>query len=268
MTPKRLHNNNSIRIEQLDFGKRTQDSTAIKAPVKLALYIIKDPQELIAFNLPVEGDPSNPAFSYSKILWQAFANFFIKTAAAPFNALASLAGTNPKDLEVIEFDYAQDSLQDKQIEALSDIAQIMQKKPKLLFRFTQFTNLSELQKKLAVNKAKEVFLNQQSLADSVSIDNLIPTVDVASDTFRTFVRTRVPQVDSIGIEPACMKLFTPTELKEEMEQLIASRNKQVADFFRSKYPTIADKVEVQLPDLNNTPEELRFPHFKTEVSIQ
>ena len=99
MSKTNLLNQNTIKVDELEFGKRTKDTTAVKAPVRLGLYLMKDAKDVIAFDLPVEGNPSDPKFKLGKIIWRTFTNLLVKVATSPFRALAGLAGTNPESLE-------------------------------------------------------------------------------------------------------------------------------------------------------------------------
>jgi len=268
MTPVKLSNQNKIRVEELEFGKRTKDSTAIRVPVKLALYILKDQNDIIAFDLPIEGNPSEPKFSYSKIVWKTLGNFLVKTAAAPFNALAGLVSSNPEDLEKLPFNYTQTTLDEKQKLTLVNIAQIMKKKPNLIFRFTQFTDLVKEKEYIAVQRTeREYLLSTDATADSAKLARMIKNLKPTDASFLNFIRTREPMVDSLEIGATCTRLYNSSELDAQLNLLIAERNNQVKNFLKSENIP-SEMLEVLTADLNNVPEELKFPHFKIEVSIK
>lgn len=270
MTPKKLINNNSIRFEELEFGKKTKDSTSVKVPIKLALYILKDANDIIAFDLPVEGNPSEPKFSYKKIVWKTLGNFLVKTAAAPFNALSGLAGSNPEDLEKMPFEYAQSKLDEKQTKTLSNIALIMQKKPNLIFRFVQFTNLANEKNYIATLRAKKdyVLSVSDSPTDTARVNKQVANLSSNDKNFMDYLRTREPLTDSIGIEPACLRLYSSTEIEAELSSIIAKRNNIVQAFLLNSQGIKPEMLEVTTADLKNVPSELKFPHFKIEVTVQ
>lgn len=270
MTPTKLLNKNSIRFEELEFGKKTKDSTAVKVPIKLALYILKDANDIISFDLPVEGNPSEPKFSYSKIVWKTLGNFLIKTATAPFNALSGLTGSNPEDLEKLPFKFAQSELDEKQNKTLSNIALIMQKKPNLIFRFVQFTDFEKERDYIATLRAKREYLLSVSnpTADSTKIDRLVTNLLSTDKDFMAYLRTREPLVDSIGVEAVCGQLYNSSEIDTELNSIIAKRNSMVRNFLMNSQNIKPEMLEVSTADLQNVPDELKFPHFKIEVTIQ
>jgi len=154
MTPVALENNNHIKIVDLDMGKKTKDTTAYKVPIGLALYILKDRNDVIEFDLPVTGNPSEPSFKLRKIIWKTLEEFMIKTAAAPFNAIGNAFGGNPEKFKQIEFSMLQDSLSEEQSANLSKIATMMKKKDKLAFEFIQTTDPDLEKQLLAVRECK------------------------------------------------------------------------------------------------------------------
>ncbi|MBL7971940.1 MAG: DUF748 domain-containing protein, partial [Prolixibacteraceae bacterium] len=157
MSATKLLNNNKVKIQELEFGKRTKDTTAMKVPVRLGLYLMKDANDVIAFDIPVEGNPSEPKFKLGKIIWKTFANLMVKTAVSPFKALSSLAGTNPEALEKLPFAFGQDSLNQQQQNKLTSLATILKKKPDLVLTLTQTTDPEKEKSRIAILLTKNEF---------------------------------------------------------------------------------------------------------------
>lgn len=262
MTPTSLTNQNKIRIENLEFGKRTKDTTAMKVPVRLALYMMKDPKGLIKIDLPVSGNPSEPKFKLGKIIWKAFGNLFVKAAAAPFKAIAGLVGNDKDDIGAfLPFDFLQDSLNLEQQTTLVKVADLIKSKPGLLVSFTQQTNPENEKLQLSVIQAKQVF--QASETDSTV--NTIPEND--NPEFRNFISNKVPDIDQLGIEAACLKYIGADVAAEKFNSLVNSRNRFLKTFMnRQGVPD--SSIVVSSIDFRNAPEELKKPGYKIEVSLR
>ncbi len=267
MTTTSLLNTNKIKVDELEFGKRTKDTTAMKVPIRLALYIMKDANDLIAFDMPVSGNPSEPQFKLGKLIWKTLANLMIKTAASPFNAMAGLAGTNPESLEKLPFAFAQDSLDQKQRDDLTKLATILKKKPDLVVTFTQSTDPENEKKQLAIELTKADYL-----ASLTTDPNALKTstADLKSDDINllAFIRKTVPSVDSLGIEAACIKHTEASRIETRFQEILSQRNKAIADFLVQNLGIPADAVQVSTADFKNLPQELKVPQFKVEVSIK
>lgn len=267
MTPTTLKNSNKVKVEELEFGKRTKDTTAMKVPVRLALYLMKDANDLITIDLPVEGNPSEPKFKLGKIIWKTFVNLMVKTALSPFKALGGLAGTNPEALDKLPYSFAQDSLNQVQRDELTKLANILKKKPDLMLNMTQTTDPEKEKRQIAVEMTKSEFVALQPA------DPAMPKLkagDLKNDdaNLLAFIRKSVPALDSLGIEKACEKRVDAGRIESRFQTLLSKRNQLVTDFLIQKQGIPATSVNISTADLKNLPQELKIPQFKIEVSIK
>lgn len=265
MQKTKLVNENHLKVDELEFGKRTKDSTAVKAPVRLALYIMKDAKDVISIDLPVNGNPSDPQFKLGKIIWKTFANLMVKTAASPFRALAGLAGTNPESLEKLPFAFAVDSLDKKQCDDLGKLAEILKKKPDLVVTLVQSTDPDEEKMLLAVRCAKEDFITAHQ-SDSMKF----ALADLKDDNpeLVAFIKKAVPEMDSIGIKSACLKYAGQARIDTLFETVLKKRNQYITQLLTVNQGIPATSVNVMNADLKNLPQELRIPQYKVEVSVK
>ena len=267
ISPTKLSNKNKVKVEELEFGKRTKDTSAMKVPVRLALYLMKDVNDLIAFEFPVEGNPSEPKFKLGKLIWKTFANLMIKTALSPFKAMSTLAGTNPEALEKLPFTFAQDSLNQEQREVLNKLATIMKKKPELILTLTQSTDAEKEKSQIAIQLTKNDFV--ETLANEPNAVKA-KVVEVKDDDpgLQAFIRKTVPALDSLGFEKSCAKRMDNNRVETRFQSIIELRNRLVFEYLIQNQGIPVEAVQVATADLKNLPEELKIPQFKIEVSIK
>jgi hypothetical protein len=267
MTTTSLVNTNNVKIDELEFGKKTKDTSAMKVPVRLALYIMKDKNDQIKFDIPVSGNPSEPQFKLGKLIWKTFANLMVKTALSPFNALAGLAGANPESMDKLPFAFAQDSLDQKQRDDLTKLATILKKKPDLVVNFNQTTDPEKEKAQIAVELTKAEFAASQSTDPATQ---KVRVSDIKNDdaNLLAFIRKTIPAVDSLGIEAACSKRIEASQINTRFQEIMNQRNKALSDFLVQNQGIPAEAVQVTIADFKNLPQELRIPQFKVEVSIK
>jgi hypothetical protein len=267
MTTTKLENSNKVKVDELEFGKRTKDTTAMKVPVRLALYLMKDAKDVIAFDLPVSGNPSEPKFKLGKIIWKTFVNLMVKTALSPFKALAGLAGGNPDSMDKLPFAFAQDSLNQKQRDDLTKLATILKKKPELTVAFTQTTDPEKEKAQIAVELTKAEFVATQGADPTAAKAN---TASLKNDdaNLLAFIRKTVPAVDSLGIDAACLKRTDAGRVENRFQEILARRNKLITDFMVQNQGIPAESMQVSTVDFKDIPQELKIPQFKVEVSIK
>ena len=99
---RKLKAENSIILDQLTFGQKVESPDAIKAPVLLAVALLKDRNGVIKFDLPVGGSLDDPQFSVGGLVFRALVGLIVKVVTAPFAVLGSLSG-HGEELAYIEF---------------------------------------------------------------------------------------------------------------------------------------------------------------------
>jgi hypothetical protein len=267
MSSSKLANTNNVKIEELEFGKRTKDTSAMKVPVRLGLYLMKDANDNIAFDIPVEGNPSEPKFKLGKIIWKTFGNLMVKAVTSPFKAMQGLAGTDPESLEMLPFEIAQDSLNQEQRDKMEKLANILKKKADLILIMTQTSDPQKEKDRIAIELTKAEYL--ATLPNDPNTEKISVTQLKDDDSkLLEFIRKIVPKLDSIGIQRACNQRIDAGRIETRFQAILAARNHAVSDYFIQKQGIPAESVQVSTADLNDLPQELRIPQFKIEVSMK
>lgn len=271
MNPSKLINNNKIKISKLEFGKKTKDTTAYKVPVNLALYILKDKNGIIGFDLPVQGSPSDPNFKLGKIIWKTLENFLIKTATQPFNSLGKIIGTDPESIKFIAFDYLQDSLADKQKKQLDKICEIIDKKPELQFIFKQTTNLEKETYALAIHETKKNYLQAKGIvsanASNIELNEKLSYINDNDNDFVLYVNSNSIN-DTSSLEQKCVNIIGKQKVLLLFDELIYKRNNSLKSYMLNTKNIPQNQIAIQTTDLRNLPDELKKTGFKIEVAMQ
>lgn len=267
MQPKQLVNTNKINISEFDFGDKTKDPNTIKAPVRLALYLLKDKNDQINFDLPVSGNPKDPDFKLGKIIWKTVMNFLLKTATKPFGILGSLAGTNPESIQEMTFKYSQTKLNEKEIKTLRAIAEIIARKPELKFSFTQETDSEAEKDILVISECSKLYFNsseQQKLeifgADFISWAE-------GNNDFKEFNKQDDFQI-ILPLKEKFYNLFGDLKLNTLLDSVLTERNKEVAIFLKDSLQVSTDNFELKTADLRNLSNQQKKPKYRVEVSLK
>ncbi len=258
MSKHHLLNNNSVYIQSLNFGNKTGDSTATKLPIRFALYLLKDKDDKIAFDLPVTGNPSDPQFTLGKIIWKTVANFLVKTAASPFNALGSLAGDNPDKLKNIEFQFLQDTLAQPQKDIIDRLANIYHSKSELLLVFEQYTDAKQELELVAIEEAKRV--HQSELDQQRSY-----TAAEQRELWTQWITSKKGD-STLSEAEICRNLVGNAKAEMLLTQKISNRNIALNSYLIEKG---IDKAHIKITsaDLKNITDEMKKPHFKVNIEL-
>jgi outer membrane protein OmpA-like peptidoglycan-associated protein len=121
---------NHLFIDQFTFGDRVDSRDATTLPVRLAVALLKNARGEIAVDVPVTGSLSDPQFSLSGVILDAFVNLIGKAVTSPFRLIAAAFGTE-EDLHYIAFAPGLATLTPDSQSKLVTIAQALQDRPAL-----------------------------------------------------------------------------------------------------------------------------------------
>lgn len=120
-----LNGKNKLDIYNARVASRRKDvEPQQKLPLKTALYLLRDKDDKIIFDVPITGNIDNPEFSYMKLVWKTLGNLLVKVATSPLRALGGALGFGSDDLDFIEIEPKQRGLTSEQYHILSDLATV------------------------------------------------------------------------------------------------------------------------------------------------
>ena len=143
-----LDSKNTIDIYNIDVGDKDADSDPeYLVPMKVGLYILKDKDDKIEFDVPVHGNLQDPKFSIGKIIWTTVSNLLIKVALSPFKIVGNLATTGAgmvgfdlgKNDEVV-IDATSAKFTSEQYAKATKMTEVLAKDKNLKLVFTQYYN--------------------------------------------------------------------------------------------------------------------------------
>lgn len=236
-----LHNNieslNMLDVYKMRVGDKNKKLKAeYKVPLKLALYILKDKDEKIKFDVPVKGSTKDPQFSYRKIIFKTLVNLMVKVAVSPVKFLANNLGLKSDNLEAFVIEPLQTGFTAKQYSELNDLANITKAKPELTLTLFQYVNIKEELPLLAMYKTKERFLLSQPYTDNkmqISYEE-VQALKNNDAQFVAYVDTLVKKhgnnLGDVSLQEKINSLYTPDSLKAEFQNKLETRNQLLKSY--------------------------------------
>ena len=174
VTQRELNAKNNIRFDQLTLGPASGSTNATKAPVKLAVALLRDRHGVIALDIPVTGRLDDPKFKLGPILWQQFMIVIMKAATQPFAMLGSMFGGG-EDLDFIAFEPGRADFTPGEIKKLDTLARALDERPALRLVISGSVDPVKDREALALAKL-ELRLRQLRLQELGQKTNAIDTV--------------------------------------------------------------------------------------------
>lgn len=146
-----IESKNTIDIYNINVGDKDGNTDPeYIVPMKVGLYILKDKDDKIQFDVPVKGNVKDPEFSYVKIVWQTVMNLLIKVALSPLKVVGNVAATGASavglDLgknDEILIDPLATSFTSEQYAKAQKMVEALAKDKKLKMNFVQNFNLKK-----------------------------------------------------------------------------------------------------------------------------
>ncbi len=154
---RKLSGENTVLVDQLTLGQKTDSPDATSLPVKLALAVLTDRKGQINLDVPVTGDLNDPEFSFGRVILRTLVNLLEKVALAPFSLLGAVVGGGGDDLKEVVFQAGSATLTPAETEKLAKIAKALEERPALNLEIAAAADPSEDRLILARAKLRHVY---------------------------------------------------------------------------------------------------------------
>ena len=232
-----LDGRNNLNIAKCEVGNKHKDPKPdYNIPLKTALYLIKDKDDLIRMDLPVKGDINSPEFSYRKIIFKTLTNLLVKVAVSPVNFLANSLGFSPEKLKNLPFEAVQNDFTPEQLTQINQLAEIIKAKPEMTLLLEQFVNVQQSKVQLADFYVKRNYYLQQhpekSQTTLLPIDySKIMEIDTKDIQFLNYVGTQVSEDKKTAyLDDQLLSLADSTQLNQLPHQLMDRRNQVLKEY--------------------------------------
>jgi hypothetical protein len=132
MQGRKISAKNKLKIDQLTFGGKIENTDATKLPVRLVIFLLKDQNGTITLNVPIGRTLDDPKFELQKTIIDAALHPFTKTAIFPFAALDAPSGGEGEELGVQEFSSGSAELIPRETGKLDTILQGLRRWPEFM----------------------------------------------------------------------------------------------------------------------------------------
>jgi len=269
-----INSNNIVDVYKMDVGKKHKEmKPKYNLPLKFALYIMKDKDEKINFNLPVKGNMKDPKFNYSQILWQTVGNLMIKVALSPVKFLAGSLGMNADKMEKININPLQTSFTAEQYSQLNDLAGMIKKKPEMVLELTQFANLKDVLDDYALYKTKYAYLYSMPDTDKKN-PYTFEEVQTIADNDPDFIyyvdstlTARGKNITKIPVKDKAQMLYARDSLEHELISKLENRNLFLRNYMKTSMELQDKNMNIKTAEKDSLLIFKSNSHYKINLSL-
>lgn len=260
-----LDSKNTIDIYNIDVADKDPNSNPeFMVPMKVGLYILKDKDDKIQFDIPVHGNLKDPQFSVGKIIWKTVMNLLIKVALSPLKIVGNLASTGAgaigldlgKNDEII-IDATAKTFTSEQYAKASKMTEALSKDKNLKLVFTQFYNVRKTTEAYRTVKLKtEYYKKTHGKENLTELDER--AIAEMSDSDEGFVAYVKENGDKLDVKA----------LRKELSALAEGRNQDLLKVLSQQSGVTKKNIKVITAPANQLSSHHGKAMYKVSVDVQ
>lgn len=260
-----IESKNTIDIYNIEVGdKDSKIDPEFTVPMKVGLYILKDKNDKIQFDIPVKGNMKDPEFSILKIVWKTVMNLLIKVAVSPLKIAGNIAttGANVVGLDLgnddeIVLDPLSESFGSEQFAKAINMTKALENDSKLKLSFTQYYNPTKTMQKYKQYKLKTEFYKitkNKSNLNEIDKREILEISD-SDEAYSAYAKEATTKI-------------TENDLLQELSAMAEKRNQEMLKVLKQQ-PSVNDKnVVIKTAPAKDLKGHNRKAMYKVNVDVQ
>ena len=268
-----LKGTNGLDIFKCNLGKASKDvKPVMKVPLRLAVYVLKDRNDKIKIDLPVEGDIRSPKFSYKKIIIKTLTNLLVKVSLSPFDFLARSMNFKADQLDEIEFTVMQEDFTSAQYDRFNQLSTIILANPDLILGIQQDINYTQAAREQSLTSLKTDYYIKTKAPDMVadSLDMLtkaeIANIKDNDSGLMQYVNANSDAPTEGDIYVKALAIYKD-QVNEQIMKLAEKRNKLLTDYFVSRMNVPATNFKIETVPIEQGKSYSNKNVFSTNLSL-
>jgi len=247
---------NRFVIKDIQLGEEIPDFQGKRLPLRLAVALLEDSDNVIDISLSIKGNIDSPEFSASGLVWQAISTVLSNIVTAPFRALASLLGLQ-SDAPIYSVVGESTYLPADQ-EKLDKLAGVLVKRPNATIELLGAYDPSSDKLELARARADHAILNAAGF--KLSPSEPLPTPSLSDPRIQSGIKSAYGQ--QVGKIKLAQRLITLPDNEAryqqlrseiilsfvigdtELKQLAATRASRARDLMLQNNPSLVERIKL------------------------
>ena len=247
---------NRFVIKDIQLGEEIPDFQGKRLPLRLAVALLEDSDNVIDISLSIKGNIDSPEFSASGLVWQAISTVLSNIVTAPFRALASLLGLQ-SDAPIYSVVGESTYLPADQ-EKLDKLAGVLVKRPNATIELLGAYDPSSDKLELARARADHAILNAAGF--KLSPSEPLPTPSLSDPRIQSGIKSAYGQ--QVGKIKLAQRLITLPDNEAryqqlrseiilsfvigdtELKQLAATRASRARELMLQNNPSLVERIKL------------------------
>ncbi|MEY3839441.1 MAG: hypothetical protein RIR08_174 [Pseudomonadota bacterium] len=247
---------NRFVIKDIQLGEEVPDFQGKRLPLRLAVALLEDSDNVIDISLSIKGNIDSPEFSASGLVWQAISTVLSNIVTAPFRALASLLGL--QSYAPIYSVVGESTYLPADQEKLDKLAGVLVKRPNATIELLGAYDPGSDKLELARARADHAILNAAGF--KLSPSEPLPTPSLSDPRIQSGIKSAYGQ--QVGKIKLAQRLITLPDNEAryqqlrseiilsfvigdtELKQLAATRASRARDLMLQNNPSLVERIKL------------------------
>lgn len=204
---------NRFVIKDIKLGEELANFQGKRLPLRLAVALLEDSDNIIDISLSIKGNVDSPEFSASGLVWQAIRTVLTNIVTAPFRALAALLGLQ-SDAPIYSV-LGESSFLPADQEKLDKLGSVLLKRPNATLEFLGAYDPAADKLELARARADQAILNAAGF--KLSAGEPLPIPSLSDPRVQSGVRSAYGE--QVGRIKLAQRLITLPDNEARYQQL-------------------------------------------------
>lgn len=204
---------NRFVIKDIKLGEELANFQGKRLPLRLAVALLEDSDNIIDISLSIKGNVDSPEFSASGLVWQAIRTVLTNIVTAPFRALAALLGLQ-SDAPIYSV-LGESSFLPADQEKLDKLGSVLVKRPNATLEFLGAYDPAADKLELARARADQAILNAAGF--KLSAGEPLPIPSLSDPRVQSGVRSAYGE--QVGRIKLAQRLITLPDNEARYQQL-------------------------------------------------
>ena len=188
ITDYQLASTSHIELDNLTLGEKVEGEGATNLPIKLGISLLKDKNNRITLDVPIEGDLNDPEFVVTSAIAAAATDLVGEIAKSPFRMLARLGGgSDDQNLDLIDFEAGSSTLAPQTTNNLETLAKALADRPNLTL---------EIEGTIDVETDRSGLQEQAGESQTVDSTEILALGPARAEAIRSYL------ADEAGVDPS------------------------------------------------------------------
>lgn len=258
-----IHSNNHLVIIDPHVSKKINKKDTKWIPLPLILSFLREPGNVIDYEIPVTGNMMNPKFHIHNAISDLLTNIFEKPATKPYSVKVKNIETVIEKSLTLKWGMRQSALSTDQVKIIDEIADFLRKTPDATIIVSpKYYAIKEQEYILLYEAKKKYFLSQTMIRgtfnkeDSIAVDKM----SIRNPLFVSYLNARTKGKLLFTIQEKCADIVHLAFVNSKYEQL----DKERVYNFMSIISKKKVNQQVKIAKAENTIPFNGFSYFKID----